>query len=95
MKKSLVASVMSLALFASSSNAMLQVFCTEPRAPMVYISRPTRPFCAATSNCTQFDVDYYRRTVREYFRQLQEYAEAVDRYYRSAGQYVECMSHLD
>lgn len=70
-------------------------YCSEPRAPSAYLSKPTKPFCATTSNCEQWQVDMYRNEVRSYYNDLQAYADDVDRYYRNAADYVECMSDLD
>lgn len=70
-------------------------YCSEPRAPSIYLSKPTKPFCATTRNCEQWQVDMYRNEVRSYYNDLETYADDVDRYYRNAADYVECMSDLD
>lgn len=71
--------------------------CIEPHPPSVaFLTRPEKPFCIrAGTSCSSFEIDSYRRSVREYFQELQTYADQVAAYYRAAGEYVECMSHLD
>lgn len=70
-------------------------YCMEPRAPSFYGSKPTKPICAAVRNCSQWDVDSYRSAVDQHFNRLKQYAADVDRYYKGAQEYLECMSDLD
>jgi hypothetical protein len=76
-------------------SAAVASICFEPRAPTVYLRKPSKPFCAAMHSCTEFDVSSYKRDIERYFRDLQQYLDDVGRYRREANEYVECMSKLD
>lgn len=70
-------------------------FCYEPRAPSVYLRKPTKPYCAASRSCSDWEVQSYRNDIDRYFRNLREYADSVDKYYSDASEYIACMSKLD
>jgi hypothetical protein len=40
-------------------------------------------------------VSSYKRDVEAYFDNLKQYAGDVDRYYKKAGEYIQCMADLD
>jgi hypothetical protein len=69
--------------------------CFEPRAPSAILIKPTKPFCAAMKNCSQWEVDMYRNELSTYFETLRDYAVDLDKYYRSAVEYVQCMATTD
>lgn len=70
-------------------------FCYEPSAPSAFLRKPTKPYCAATRSCSDWEVDAYRSEVDRYFRDLGIYADEVDSYYSDAVEYIRCMSELD
>ena len=70
-------------------------FCSEPRAPSFYSSKPNKPYCASNRSCSQWEVDSYKRQVESYFSDLQQYADGVSRFNRNARDYIDCMSKLD
>lgn len=93
--RSLLAAGALLALGASASAPAVAGFsyCAEPRAPSaVFLMKPTKPVCY--SGCSEWQVSQYKREVSSYFENLQQYASDVDRYYKRAGEYVQCMSDL-
>jgi hypothetical protein len=66
----------------------------EPRAPSaLFLSRPTKPVCY--NGCSEWQVSSYKRDVEAYFDNLKQYASDVDRYYKKAGEYIQCMAELD
>lgn len=67
----------------------------EPRAPSFFGTKPNKPYCAAARSCSQWEVDSYRRNIDNHIRNLRTYADDVDRYYKSASEYIECMADLD
>ena len=70
-------------------------FCSQPMAPSTYLSKPSKPYCAANRSCEEWEVNMYRNQVRNYYHDLKRYADEVDEFYRDAADYVECMSDLD
>lgn len=87
-----------LVLSAVGSSAPVSAsagFCMEPRSPHVFITKPTKPYCASTHSCSEYDITSYQNRVKAYYRDLQSYLDDVNRYTRSAGEYVECMADLD
>lgn len=86
--------VLALALPLSSANAML-AYCSQPNAPSTYLSKPAKPYCAATRDCEEWQVSSYRNEVESYYRKLKTYAQEVEAYYADAGEYVQCMARLD
>lgn len=70
-------------------------FCMEPRAPSLFVTKPQKPFCAATHSCEQWEVDMYKSAVNRYFDSLQTYLVDVDSYRKKAYEYAECMADLD
>jgi hypothetical protein len=69
-------------------------YCMEPRAPSAaFIVRPTKPICY--NGCSEWQVSSYKREIGSYLDNLQQYANDVDRYYKKAGEYIQCMSDLD
>lgn len=70
-------------------------FCSQPFAPSVFLSKPGKPFCYSSRNCSEWQVNSYKSDVDRYYRDLRQYAGQVDSYYKDATKYVECMSYLD
>ncbi len=70
-------------------------FCQQPMAPSIYLRKPTKPYCAISRTCSEWEVSNYRSELDKYFRKLRSYAEEVDNYYSNATDYVACMSKLD
>lgn len=71
-------------------------FCLEPRRPSsMFVTKPSKPYCAVSRSCEQYEIDSYRSDVKRYYDQLREYADSVDRFYKQAAEYIECMSKLD
>ena len=86
----------SLALMSSSQVATAGFsFCTAPRAPSFFGSKPDKPYCAQTKSCTQTDVDRYRRDVEDHIDHLKAYLRDVDHYSDAAYAYAKCMADLD
>lgn len=95
MKTSIVAGALLLTLPLGSADAMLR-YCSQPMAPsMGFISKPSKPYCAATGTCTEWEVSSYKSDVEQYYRKLNRYVEEVDTYYAEASDYVKCMAELD
>lgn len=70
-------------------------FCSQPRVPSAYLSKPNKPFCAGMGECSKWQIDSYQREVRSYFDNLRRYAGEIDGYYNDAQKYIKCMSELD
>ena len=70
-------------------------FCLEPRAPSLFASRPSKPYCAISRSCEQWQVDSYNSEVNRYFDALKNYLVDVDSYRKKAYEYAECMADLD
>ena len=95
MRRQLMAAALVAALAGISGPAQA-AYCFEPKAPsLLFIRKPTKPYCAATQNCSEWEVESYKSDVRRYYSALEEYASEVDRFYKQAAEYVECMSKLD
>jgi hypothetical protein len=79
--------------FSTSASAS---FCLEPRAPSaMFVRKPTKPYCAASRSCSEWDVNSYKAEVKRYYDQLEEYAASVTTFHKNAVEYVECMANLD
>jgi len=70
-------------------------FCSQPHAPSAFFSKPTKPYCFTSRNCSEWQINSYKSDVDRYYENLRRYAGQVDDYYNSATKYVECMSYLD
>jgi hypothetical protein len=91
--QSAIALAMSIAIGSSSTPpAKAAGMCMEPRAPSAFLTKPSKPVCF--NGCSEFQISSYRSQVRSYFANLEQYATDVDRYYKRAAEYVECMSDL-
>jgi hypothetical protein len=94
-KKQIVAIGLLLTLPLGSADAMFR-YCSQPIAPSVgFITKPSKPFCAAARNCSEWEVSAYRSDVESYYRKLKRYAEEVETYYADAATYLKCMADLD
>ena len=82
-------------LFNSTAASAAYGFCMAPRAPSAFLTKPIKPYCAASRSCSEWQVRSYRNEVDSYFRNLRAFAEDVDEYYSDATDYVACMSKLD
>lgn len=88
--------VLTAPLFVGSADAVVQGGCYEPRAPIATLRRPDPPYCVTLRrNCTSLDEYAWESAVRDYQGRLRDYAEEVDRYYRNARTYIQCMARLD
>ncbi|MBA3863497.1 MAG: hypothetical protein C0517_06095 [Erythrobacter sp.] len=70
-------------------------FCSAPIAPSAFLSKPNKPYCFSARNCSEWQINSYKRDVDSYYESLRRYANQVDAYYESATKYVQCMSYLD
>lgn len=70
-------------------------YCSKPFEPTVFITKPTKPFCAASRSCSDWEVSNYKREVEDHFRKLKRYLVEIDEYYEQAYQYARCMSELE
>jgi hypothetical protein len=64
-------------------------------ASSMFVSNPSKPYCAISRTCRDYEIESYKSEVKRYFDQLREYANSVDRFYKQAEEYIECMSKLD
>ena len=69
--------------------------CIPPTAPFVFISKPTKPFCAARRTCSDWEVHSYQDDVERYYKKLKNYLETVDQYQAASYDYAKCMADLD
>jgi hypothetical protein len=89
-----ILTLLGISASASTSAVAGFGFCMEPRAPSaLFLSRPTKPACY--NGCSEWQVSSYKRDVEAYFDNLKQYANDVDRYYKKAGEYIQCMADLD
>jgi hypothetical protein len=95
MQRLIWSGALAAALGVTSADAMVQRMCMQPTAPMAYLHKPMRPYCAATRSCSESEVSAYRFEVEQYFRRLRQYAGDVDGFYQEAATYIQCMSQLD
>jgi hypothetical protein len=80
-------------VYASPAQA---AFCFEPRSPSLFISKPTKPYCATSgSGCESWAIESYRSEVKRYIGQLEEYLSRVEKYRKDAFEYAQCMAKLD
>lgn len=85
-----------LCLTCLNAPAAAAALCLEPRAPSVlFLSKPSKPYCATSRSCEQWQVDSYKRDVARYYARLEEYLEEVDRFRKRAVEYAQCMADLD
>lgn len=95
MKKVIASVGLLLVLPLGSADAMFR-FCLEPTAPSLsFIRKPTKPFCASSGRCSEYEISSYKSDVEDYFRKLRRYAQEVETFYSEAGVYVKCMAELD
>jgi hypothetical protein len=91
-----MATVVLVAMMTNISAPAQAAFCFEPKAPSIlFLRKPTKPYCASTQSCEEWEVESYKSDVRRYYRSLEDYASSVDRFYKQAAEYVGCMSKLD
>jgi len=93
---SLAAVTLVVAVGSTSSAPAIAAYgyCIEPKAPSaMFLTRPSKPYCV--SGCSEWEVSSYKREVSAYYDSLQQYANDVDRYYKKAGEYIQCMADLD
>lgn len=79
----------------NNANAVGYGFCMAPRAPFLYAAKPSKPYCASSRSCSQWELDSYKRSVESYFNELQQYMVDVDKFRKLAYEYAECMADLD
>jgi hypothetical protein len=91
------ASILALAALAAAgtSASASAAICLEPRAPFVFLRKPTKPYCAMDRSCEAWEVELYRSQVKKYFTQLEDYLSEVDRFQKEAVEYAQCMAKLD
>lgn len=103
-KNSLKIIGITVVLVTGSMPQMAVAYCSEPRAPANYLSKPTKPtapFCVneflRTHTCDDWQIDRYNSEVREYndtLRRfnldLQIYANELESYVREARDYAQC-----
>jgi hypothetical protein len=70
-------------------------YCSQPTAPSLFTSKPSKPYCAATSSCKQWEVDLYSSDIDQYFSRLKKYLTDVDQFQVDAYDYAKCMVKLD
>ena len=79
-------------------------YCSEPDPPSRYSKPekpepPTRPYCAATQSCSEWQVrsynselDQYRSDLREYESDVEDYIRKLKSYVDEAVEYAKCES---
>jgi hypothetical protein len=70
-------------------------YCMEPRAPSLYASKPSKPYCATSQNCSSFEVEQYRSSIKSYYSQLEQYLVDVDKFRKLAYEYADCEAKSD
>lgn len=70
-------------------------YCSQPIAPSVRISKPTKPYCAVLGKCSDWEIEAYRDDLERYFEKLKKYIADVDTYSDEAYAYAKCMADLD
>ena len=96
MQKLLVRIVLGGIAAATLTAPVSASICFEPRAPStMFLRKPTKPYCAQSRSCEQWEVDSYKSEVRRYYQQLDEYASSVNKFQKQAAEYVQCMADLD
>lgn len=95
MKNVILVAALGGILSIGPANAAASSYCSEPRAPSMYISKPSKPYCASSRSCSSWEVSSYKSSVERYYQELEDYADGVNRYVRQANDYIECMSDLD
>lgn len=84
-----------LCLSASHPASAALALCSQPMAPTTWLHKPTKPFCAASRTCEEWEVDSYRNEVERYYSSLKSYLAEVDAFYEEAYSYAKCMAALD
>jgi hypothetical protein len=84
-------------VFASQSQPANAGFayCSAPMAPSFFATKPSKPYCAMTSNCERWEVDIYNSEIEQYFKRLKQYLTDVDQFQIDAYDYAKCMAKLD
>ena len=96
MKKAFTVAALATTLPLASADAVMMRYCSAPVAPSIgFVSKPSKPYCAATRSCEDWQVRSYQNDVEDYFRKLKRYANDVESFYSDAGSYVKCMATLD
>jgi hypothetical protein len=70
-------------------------YCSQPMAPTVFMTKPSKPYCAASRSCSEWDIQRYRNDIDRHFDSLKRYAGQVEDYYSDAQSYIKCMADLD
>ena len=88
---------MSLGILVSTTSPVIAAFgfCSKPFPPSDYFSKPTKPYCAASRTCKDYEVQSYKYEVEAHYRKLKNYLDDIDRYRDDAYQYAKCMAALD
>ena len=84
-----------VAIVATTSSAWCGMYCSEPRAPSFYESKPTKPdvpYCineySRTNSCDQFTIDNYNSEVETYNSALRSYRSSVELYVSELNSYL-------
>lgn len=69
-------------------------YCSEPSPPSRYSKPdkpepPSRPYCAATQSCSEWQVRSYNSELEQYRSDLREYESDVEDYVRKLKAYVD------
>lgn len=85
--------VVAACMIAAPASSAL-AYCSEPDAPSSYAkprkpTPPTRPYCAATRSCSDWEVSSYNSQLQTYQHELDRYEAAVQRYVRQLKDYVD------
>ena len=83
--------LISTGIYSSSAAA---AFCFAPNAPMIFVTKPTKPFCATDRSCEDWQVRSYQNDVDRYFDKLKQYLRDVENYRTEAYEYAKCMAEL-
>jgi hypothetical protein len=70
-------------------------YCSQPTAPSAIYSKPSKPYCAITRDCEDWQIRSYRTELESYFGKLKRYLAEADTYYEEAYAYAKCMADLD
>jgi hypothetical protein len=86
--------VVGLVVAVSLATGQAQAYCSEPTPPSRFSKPdkpdpPSKPFCASMNNCSQFDVDIYNSSIRNYNFELERYSRDIQDYIRKLNTYIE------
>lgn len=95
MRRIISCGLLAALLSIGSAEAVTMRFCMQPSAPIAYLRKPARPYCASSRTCSDHEVSSYRLEVETYYRRLRQYATDLDNFYNEASEYVGCMAELD